>query len=482
MTNEALINRSSVVLLRVNIKILKGITVNTKTTLSLKNSFRQAIRWNMLGSMAYEGLRIAHQVALLSIMDRASYGHAGVLFSLMFLAINLANAAADTTIPAFIEIFTKSKHSFFKTFLPYLFLQVPILIMGGGVAGLIYKKSLPTSSIGIGLKLFVAIVLFEGIRMIMRSFLHSVFINKVTMFIELIIMIAYMGAIWSDIIIYGRPVTLALIFIPYLVTSIMAVALLGAIIIWHVAALPSEKYQTQPGLWRRIVKARLFNCSTKFSKQLFTGNFLVPLFAHKFGLASAGIFKFSSYLADAIRGVINVVVGFSGGALFARLKSSKPAEKKQAFYTMSEKLNSIMYCCLIFLTVNYYHFWIDAPNSIIILSGLFLLIMLLEHFCSVYEQMHIVEEKTPLLFYAKIVEVAIAGGTIAFVTSPLPLLTLLIGARFSSFFILAASAFRSWGISPHFKVRSGLIAVVALVSIFIFIVHKLYLHGYNNFI
>jgi hypothetical protein len=456
--------------------------VISKTPTSLKNTFDQGIRWNTLGSITYEGLKVFHQIALLSVMDLALYGHIGVIFSLIFLTINISNFAADSTIPAFLDIFTESRMSFIRIFMPYLLLQVPLLLLGGTAACFIYQKSIFSSTITIPLLTILLIVLFEGLRMVLRVFLHSLFMNKITMFIELLLMFAYMGTIWGEILIIGSPITLSLIFIPYLITSIMAVLLFCIILIWYATNLPSLDFEEPQFLWQRILKARFFNCSTKFSKQLFTGNFLVPLFAYKFGLASAGIFKFSSYLADGIRGVINVAIGFSSGALFAKLKSSDIASKKKAFYILSEKLNSIMYCTLIFLAFNYYAFWQNASGSIIVLSGFFLLILVLEHFCSVYEQVHIVEEKTSTIFLAKICEVAIACSAVLLHSSAILILINLVIARLIGFTFLATNAFKTWGIKPHFKVRPHLIATCMLLSLFILILQKLHFHGYNNFI
>ncbi len=95
----------------------------TKTSISFKNTFDQGVRWNTVGSVAYESLKIMHQIALLGVMDITLYGHVGVLFSLIFLTINLSNFAADSTIPAFVSTFTSSKSAFIRTFVPSLKLK-----------------------------------------------------------------------------------------------------------------------------------------------------------------------------------------------------------------------------------------------------------------------------------------------------------------------------------------------------------------------
>jgi hypothetical protein len=208
---------------------------------------------------------------------------------------------------------------------------------------------------------------------------------------------------------------------------------------------------------------------------MFTSNFLTPLFAIKFGLASAGIFYFASTLANAIQAMVKSVIGYSGNALLASIKESGQAAKKEAFNILCQKLIKLTAPFIIFLAIN--HKAITTLSSAhtvtshtISLCLLFLIISFSEFFFILYEQFYIIEEAANKLFFFKLLELSIFYGLITseVISSPVTTLIGLICIRFVSFTIIAINAYYYWHIRPNLKSNLSYLAGCAALSLIVY--------------
>lgn len=425
----------------------------------LKKKFETGFKWNITGSIFYEFLKISHQLILFKNLGISRYGQLGIIFSIIYLTIHIFSFAAGITLPAFVQDFTHSKKNFIRHALPYFLLQIPLLITGSFLCiYLLSKKFTISTSLNFAIPFFL--ILLEGVRMLLRTFLHNVFINKFTIICETILMLFYFSSIWIPFYFFGHKLSLNFILTPYLITSCIAVILFVTMLIKFYCSLPNKKYKSSPNLLKRIAKNRFFNYSTQLSEYFFCGNFLVPFFALKFGNAYAAVLKLASYLADAIKGIIHVSVGFSGGALFAAIKNTDFKTKLAAFYELSGKLYKILFFTLVLLTLNYqtlarFTAKDTQPQFILGLIAIFLLFLFSKHIFLAYEQFYIVEERTAKLFLFKALEIVMFLCAIHLSSHFSLFITLLnlIIVRIISFVIIATHAYATWKIKPGFRIN-----------------------------
>ena len=358
--------------------------------------FLKSFRWNFWGSIFYESLKFSHQILLFKNLILSSYGQVGIIFSVIFLITHLFGFAAEKSLAPFINDFMSSKLTVIRHALPYLLAQCPLLLLGGIAYKFFIAERVAAPQI-LNIWIPILIIFFEGMRMLLRTLLHNIFIDKPTIITETLSMIFYFSLVWIPYFFFGKNLTIHSIFIPYLLTSIIAVFVFFIILGKHYLSLPITKESTSENLLFRVIKTRFFNYTTEMSQYFFCGNFLVPFFGIKFGFEKAGIFKFASYLADAIKGVIHVVVGFSGGALLASLKTASKKEKLTAFYALNQKVINILLFVFIFLIVNYQTLFSMTCSAfydsslILTFVGYFLLFVFSKHIFAAYQQSYIVD-------------------------------------------------------------------------------------------
>jgi len=315
-------------------------TTNNNTTIK---EFSSSFRWNIFGSASYESLKILHQIFLLKTMATPLYGLMGSIFSIIYLSVYVAEFGLGYSLPPFLETFIKNKKNFKNIFLKKYFLPQFILIfLGAAIATTLYSKSFMYNEHSPFMFLIPAIIVTESIRIFFRRFLHTNFISRPTVIIETIIMLIYFTFIWTAHLVFGVQMQQNLIFIPYLIDSLVGTTIFVCMIKKFYKTLPDEPQTIPPNFWKRVFKTRFYNHSIHVSKQFFTGNFLTPFFATSFGLIEAGIFNLANHIAESIKNMMKVTIFFSGAGLLAKLKTTTLKVKQNAFKLFTKKYSIFM--------------------------------------------------------------------------------------------------------------------------------------------
>ncbi len=430
-------------------------------TQNAKKKFHIGFRWNVFGSTAFEALKIIHNAFLLYILSPVEFGKMGIIFSITYVTIYFSDFAATTALPPFISYITESKNNFKKLFSFYFLPQIPLFIFASLIATTLYSKSLFNQIPFVLLILLSLLIVFEGIRIFFRAFLHYVFYNKQVIILETIFTCCYYIFIWTLYLFFNFKMSLNLIFIPFLINAILVNTIFIYLTFKYYKTLPNKEINLPPHIYKRIIKNRLLAYPNQIVKNFFTGNFLTPIFAIRFGIPQAGILKFSSLIADSAKAVIKAAISFSGNALLATTKSSTYKVKKEVFSMLSQKLNQLMYFVIIFLIFNYKNLLglkvsLDhVAQSAIAFSFVFLLIVLTEHFFIVYEQFYTLEEKPHKFLFFKLFEFALFYLFVLSrpITSPVLTLLSIVFIQILSFIILSIHAYYRWKIRPTFKSR-----------------------------
>ncbi len=446
--------------------------IQTSIQPNIQAQFKRSLRWTLSGSLIYETIKFAHCFLLLQLLPQAIYGVMGSLFSLIYLTTYIADLGATNSIPPFFHLFTQSKYDF-KRFLLVFSLAPHLPILCVCAAGATIFASIKFSTLPYIL-LIPTIIILETTRSFLRLLLHTTFQAKRAVAVEVILFLLYLGIIWIPYLIFESPITLNKIFIPHLIDSALAVALFSLLIRKYYKRLHPAKESTLPhNLAKRLAVTRLFNYLLRVGRNFFTSNFLTPLFAIKFGLSTAGLFYFASTLINAIQAVVKSVIGYSGNALLANLKTSTQESKREAFVLLSQKLILVLAPFIIVLSTNYKSILRlsrigDITSYTMALALLFMILAFLEFFFVLYEQFYIIEEAANKLFYFKLFEFALFYGLISSAVTSNPVATLigLIVIRVTSLIIIALNAFYWWKIKPNFKTNLWYLfswVIVALV-------------------
>jgi len=259
---------------------------------------------------------------------------------------------------------------------------------------------------------------------------------------------------------FGVPILVHRIFYFYFINSIIANLYFSSLVIRFYKTLPDQAKETPKNLIRTIAHNRIFNHSIHVGKHLISGEFLVPLFAVRFGLKEAGFLKLATTIAHSIKALVKSAVYFPGSALLTKLKSKHTKTPTEAFHIMGSSLNKLIYIIIIILVINYNplksllsQFSPNLKNAFIYLF-MFVIITLLQQLAVAYEQFYLVENATHKLFYLKLFEGILFLGIAIFSKSYSPKITLasIVLVQLVSFALIATHAYAKWKLKPYTKI------------------------------
>lgn len=426
---------------------------------SIKKQFNHSFKWNLWGSIIFETLKMAHNIILLRLVAPSLYGLIGSIFAITYLAVRLADFGATNTLAPYFHLFKKTKSSFktliFKGFLRPVFMTTLITMTA---ALLFCYNKIAIQNHMLTFIVIPLLVLLETLRMFFRQFLHILFQSKAIIITELALFFGYIAIVWIPLIGFSVTPSLNLIFLPYLADSILALVIFFYFMFKFYKTLPEQDYQHSEAMWSKLTRTRILNYFLRIGKNMFTSNLLTPLFALQFGLKQAGIFYFASVLATSIQAIVKTILNYSGNALFAHVKTHENKQKQDAFSLVGNKLIVVLLPIIVFLIFNYKKLLVfgsleSMSNSILTLSGLYLIITFTEFFFSLYEQFYILEEAVFPVVALRFLEFLAFYGVITLYsyTSPALILTGIILVRFVSFLAMAVIAYSLWNIKPTFK-------------------------------
>jgi hypothetical protein len=448
-------------------------------TNGIAQQFNKSFKWTLSGSILYEACKATHCLLLLKCMPTALYGAMGSVFSLIYLVTYIADLGATNSLPPFLHILNKSKANFATFITRYSMTpHLPILFISAGFATFFMTTKFTTLP---WLWLIPSLIILEMIRTFLRMLLHSTFLSKRVVIIELSIFALYLAITWAGILYSTGPVTLNHIFIPHFIDSALCVILFVILVVQYQKTLPNKPLSLPPALHKRLAKTKLFNYLLRVTRNMFTSNFLTPFFALRFGLASAGTFYVASMMVNGLQAIVKSAIGYSGNALLANLKEADENTKRQAFTTITNKLMGIIAPVIIVIGFNFKNILIishqqSIQSETIALMLLCLFMSFTEFFFLLYEQFYIIEEAASSLFIFKCIElIAIYcfiqhGG----ISLPATLLGFIV-IRLFSFFAIATNAWYTWRINLRLKTNKWLISSSAIIAICIAIL----VHWYN---
>lgn len=441
---------------------------------SLNKRLSTSMRWNVLESVLYHAMLLIHQIALLQMVSRATYGLIGATFSLIYFLITMCNLGFDLTFSSFFSQVSASKHSIKRYFITQYLPSFFILFMALGILFIFFMYNPVAGISGPVLLLIGVTILSESIKKSAKIVLQLLFHNRFHALIETTLMVLYCILIWAPWLV-GIPITLFSVVWPLLATSLIGLAFFGyKVIEWYQRApcnIQREDHNS-PITSTRVAKTRLYAFANQLSTLFFTTNFQVPLFAFTHGFEYAALFKFVSTLIYTITHIIDKVFGSASSAILSQVKHGTLSIKQHYFQLISWRTQQLVFVIL-FCSIFNYRFIIGniSESSILAVCFFYLLINLIDHCAVTYERLFIVEEVAHYLLLVNAASgfVAALALYILFSFPAWQLLAVASSIRLISFASLLALTYRIWGIKPTIGASFFTVGLSCAISIILFL-------------
>lgn len=435
--------------------------------------FRFGLVWTLIDSIGSQGLVILYHLFYRTYAGSSQHGAMGCLLSLVYLCVALTNIGLDKTLAPFLETFSASR-SRLRLF-SYIFL-FPQAVFIGLVSTLVYSY-FPTAQIILPLLASVTTQLItyilltfisESLRKTLRTFLQLSFYFRFAALVELLgISLNFAGII----LLYNKGQLSLLASWQVLAgTSLVQLVLLCIGMLYVYLALPTEEpHDINVGeLFLRVSKTRIFSWALQSLNQLYSGNFLVPICALQFGIASASLMKIITSISYWITLIAKRVFGVTSNALLAHLKSRSPETQIQAFHFLTEVFNQALYGVLIFLIVNGRKIALHQFDSTqgITWSLLYFMLILtfIESFFILYERWYILEEDAQTYLLFNVASIGLLYFVVNALHSPVAILSAIICIRVITFILLSLFSFYRWKIWPSFRPHIKTIMGALIIS------------------
>lgn len=438
-------------------------------------TFNKHFRFTVCISIFYELLHICHATAILQVLGLESYGLLGSLLSIIHLGTHLADWGMTNSITPYLQLFLQSKQHWRKLFFQYTLVPHFPLIILTGFLSIFFVKATTLIISPLVLALLLLLIILETIQAFMRQLLYALFKTISVAMTEVGLLATRILFLWVLHFCTNMHISLELIIWSHLVNTVICLALFSITLLKVYQALPEtcQKPFINPG-WRLLVN-RLNNYFLRLTRNIFTTQFITPLFAIQFGLKTAGLFFIASKLAKTVQAAVKLSIGYSGNGLLAQVKDQPLSIKRDTFALLSNKLCSLIIpACMLFIPLSIgalqTHYLSNISAQVLILSLLFLLITFFEFFFMLYEQWYILEEASQRLFLVKILELGILFFLIRFfIFAPIHFLSTLIILRIIHFGFIAITAYKRWGIKLCYTINSfgyALYAGLTLISFY----------------
>jgi len=439
--------------------------------------FRFGIVWTLIDSIGSQGLVILYHLFYRSYAGASEHGAMGCLLSLVYLCIALTNIGLDKSLAPFLETFSASRKRLHLFTLIFLLPQGIFLTILSALCFTYFpslQKMIPlltslTPYLSQSLMGYIILTfIFESLRKTLRTFLQLSFYFRFAALVELL----GIGLNLAGIIVLYKQSTLTLhaSWQILAVTSLIQLILLCLGMIWLYLSLSKEEPDTLStyALFTRVTKTRIFSWGLQSLNQLYSGNFLVPVCALQFGIASASLMKVITSISYWITLLAKKVFGITSNALLARIKSRSPETQTQAFHFLTEVFNQALYGVLIFLMINgkkiVLHQFDGAPTVTWSLLYFMLILTFFESFFILYERWYILEEDAQTYLGFNLASIGLLYFVVKTLHSPLAILSAIICIRVITFILLSLFSFYRWKIRPSLKPHLKTIIGAVMIS------------------
>ncbi len=442
-------------------------------SLPFTHLYKKGLLWNFIDSGGSQGLLIIYHLFFRNFAGAELHGALGCTLSLFYLAIVVVNFGLDSTLAPFLETFTQNKQSFQSFIVSILIPQLLLVSISGGLvyyAFPLLTHYLPLLHTFTGALHLVSLgFVSESIRRTCKYFLQLMFYTRLTAFTDLIGMAVNLSLMVLAAFSGYLSLPLCWAFITGISLIQLFIFILGLAHIYR--KLPSGR--TQRVDLPRMNKTRISVWLLQCLNQLFSGNFLVPVCAQRFGIEQASLLKVLTSISYWITLIGQKVFGISSNALLAHLKSHSPDTQRNAFSYLSFYFNQALYALLIFLSINGKKLVLMQVTTGAFVTWSLLYFMLIlsffESFFILYEKWYIFEEQAHYYLLMNALSFGLLYAVIPHILSPASILLTVIALRSITLLAITIVSFYRWNIWPSFAPDMRTVLIATGVSVLFYL-------------
>lgn len=446
-------------------------------------NFRHTFTWVALESLTYYGLLSLHQVVLFQYTSHELYGVIGTTYALSYMCVYFLISGLDKALAPFFSRYSKNK----ETVQSLIFYQaIPTFAFALIVLSLIYfAKPYLTSKfhyfdfISNGLFMLLVVKIFiEMTRKSLKTILNLTFQSHISAMAEIIAMLLYIVIVWSLFLVTGT-ITMEKVFVPLvIVISISTLIMAWYVRIWYRQLPITDERVCSITQWQ-FAKNRLFTMGFHMNRLFFTAEFLVPFFAYKFGLETAGLLKLASKIVSTFSIIVRRVFETASNVMLANVQELSQEVRVTLFSFITTWTNQAIYALMIFFAINHQKLFIHSNSNytqlgITSIAYYYLLLSLIDSIFIAYEQFYIAQEKAYYLFGINLLCFFsfITAVSIFKTVSPIQTLALLAGIRLTFSVLLGLYSYMRWRIRPSLAVRPTAILGATAISVLFFLLNR----------
>lgn len=449
-------------------------------------AFNAKARWNLFGSVLYEGLRIGHNTVLALLFTPEIFGLVGSLFASTFLVVRLSDAGATNALLPFFGFLEQSRKSFRSFFVRKLFLPIFITAPICAGAASIFLHTTHYTALASCAVILPLLMLSETLRSFLRQFLHLAGQSKYAIIFDHGTFVAYVLFAWPSLYFCPGLRTPLFVFSLFLLDSLIGLASFLVLTHRFSSKLPEDApLVIEEPTNKALYLARLYAWLMRVCKELFSSNALTPLFAATVGLKQAGLFYFAATLAMALQAIMRSIVGYAGASFFISARKAGMGTA-QAFSHISQKLSNLLLVLTIFFVLSYHDIIklthvTAATSQLTIFFVLYFAIVMVEFTLFLYEQQYQFEQAGAKALQWRFLELLLvyitSRGFVSF--NPVSTLVCILLAKIGTMIALALSGYKHWGIRPSLHMPLRQLLVFTGIGLGLSQLFKIVIHGFH---
>lgn len=446
--------------------------------------FRHTFTWVTLEALTYYGLLALHQIVLFRYTSHEIYGVIGTTYALSYLCVYFLLAGFDKAMAPFFNRFSQNKQSIHSLI---LYQAVPTYALALLVlTGLYFLKPylalrfhyFDFISDGLFL-LLIGKIFIEMTRKGFKTFLNLTYQSNRAAMAEIIAMLIYIVLVWSLFLATGS-ITLMKIFVPLIIAILISVLIMAWFVGSWYRSLPTTENMISRATHLQFAKNRFFTMGFQMNRLLFTSEFLIPFFASRFGLATAGVLNLANKIVSTFTIILRRIFETSLNVLLANVQELGHDIRAQMFSFATSWINQVIYGLIIFFAINHQRLLVNASSNaagldIANIAYAYLFLSLTDSIFIAYEQFYIAQERAYFLLCTNALSFLIFILTTSFISSftPVETLILLAGIRLIACILLGIYSYIRWHIKPSLQARPSPLIGATVISILFFLFSKL---------
>src|SRR4030095_5539341 len=413
---------------------------------NIVQQYTRSIAWSAIEAIVFQTILCVHQAALFVITSSWLYGLTGTVFGLIFFTAKLLDLGLGKSLITFYHEFSSNKRSFVLFFtqqllpnaifccLLFLFVWITYIFFNHH-----FHTKMPIDSFL--LTIACGLALTESIKVILKRLLQLSYHFRSVALYEIGFIVSYQIALWSYYFYTGLLNEYVIIGFCFLMSLCEVIGLSIAAyrqytLLSSLSANNNIMFPQHTAL--HIFKSRLFIYGHSISKQLCSGNILIPLCAYAYGLEYAALLKLASYVTHSITAIMEKIIDPSSSLLFVYTKNDSLENKQQFFLLALHSSWHILLCVLIFILINSTKIFTLSHASFIITP--YIIMYFLIHYCENFfiaiEKFYIAHDYSRFLMIGAILNSSVALLIFINALSPLLALVFFLISRIITFIIL----------------------------------------------